>query len=154
MLTAGLKSPPDTRKKTQTLTASEKPKHRLMYNICAGFGPCARVVLWSPFVVWGVLATWVPAKAKNRNLRCISMPAISTTIWRAYMNVPTNSPIIAIRWFRTALGSLRNNGDGLGACILSFSLVDDVPVSCLLGNLPVRPDKKPLRASILSYVCA
>jgi hypothetical protein len=72
----------------------------------------------------------------------------------AYMNVPTNSPIIAIKWFRTLLESFRNSGDGLGPCILSFSLVVDVPMLCLLGNLPVRPGKKPLRASMLSCVGA
>ena len=31
-VTAGLKSPPEMRKKTQALTAREKPKHKLMYR--------------------------------------------------------------------------------------------------------------------------
>jgi len=44
-LTAGLKSPPETRKKIQALTAREKPKHKLMYNSWEVFGPCGRLVL-------------------------------------------------------------------------------------------------------------
>lgn len=84
-LTAGLNKPPLILKKTQALTAREKPKHKLMYSNCAGFEPWAIVVDSAPWV-WE-LATWVPVKAKKRKRK-----------------VPANSPAIAMKWFRTASG--------------------------------------------------
>lgn len=76
------------RKKTQTLTAREKPKAREMYSNWAGL---AEVGCW----IWvdseegdvEELATWVADRAKKRNRK-----------------VPVNSPDMAMKWFRTELG--------------------------------------------------
>jgi hypothetical protein len=65
-VTAGLKSPPEIRKKTQALTASEKPKASEMYIRTfvldtSSVDPCE-----SPAGEgWLMLATWVPANAKK-----------------------------------------------------------------------------------------
>ena len=63
------------RKKTQALTAKENPKHKLMYSREAGSGD-DEMVASGPLV----LATWVPAKAKNRKRK-----------------VPANSPSMAMK---------------------------------------------------------
>jgi hypothetical protein len=80
-VTAGLNSPPDMRKKIQTLTMSEKAKTRAMYCKTAGEKPVAApVVVLESLPLEPMLATWVPAKAKKRN-----------------MVVPTNSPMKATK---------------------------------------------------------
>ena len=80
-VTAGLNNPPDMRKKIQTLTMSEKAKTRAMYCKTAGEKPVAApVVVLASLPLEPTLATWVPAKAKKRN-----------------MVVPTNSPMKATK---------------------------------------------------------
>jgi hypothetical protein len=79
VLTAGLKRPPLMRKKTQTLTASEKPKAREMYRSePISMGLLAR----------RLLATCVAAKAKNKKRK-----------------VPTNSPAKEMKKWRTLFGN-------------------------------------------------
>ena len=73
-----MNSPPLILKKTQALTAREKPKHKLMYNNWAGFEPWAMVVV-SALWVWE-LATCVPVNEKKRKRK-----------------VPANSPAIAMK---------------------------------------------------------
>lgn len=58
------------RKNTQALTAREKPNAKAIYNRFEVFGAVETVAAEDT-----VFATWVPEKAKNKN-----------------MNVPTNSP--------------------------------------------------------------
>lgn len=77
-VTAGLKRPPEMRKKTQALTAREKPKDRLMYRSWAGLEACA-MVMDVCGAVW-VFATCVPEKAKKRKRK-----------------VPMNSPHMATK---------------------------------------------------------
>ena len=90
-VTAGLKSPPEIRKKTQALTASEKPKQRAMYCSCCGFEPASATV--RPPVDGMLLATWVPDRANQRK-----------------RTVPTNSPHMAMKWLRMLSGSFLRNG--------------------------------------------
>ena len=110
--TAGLNSPPLIRKNTQALTASEKPKDRLIYRSSAGFFCCTVVTTVVPmFVFEEMLATCVPAKAKNRK-----------------DIVPTNSPITATVWPRVVGGSFRRSvltgpEAELGASV--FMIVDE-----------------------------
>ena len=76
--TAGLNNPPLIRKKTHALTASENPKHKLIYSSWAGLLPAlmGAAVAPAPTAVDGILfATCVPDNAKNKN-----------------KTVPTNSP--------------------------------------------------------------
>lgn len=73
------------RKKTQTLTASENPKAKEMYS---------RAPMFMGSVPSKVLATWVAAKAKNRN-----------------RNVPTNSPRQEMNMWRALLGSHEKPGN-------------------------------------------
>ena len=90
-LTAGLKSPPLILKNTQAFTASENPNERLMYRSCAGFFCWTVVTTMSPvFVFDEILATCVPANAKNRKDM-----------------VPMSSPITATVWPRTLVGRRR-----------------------------------------------
>jgi len=86
-----LKRPPLILKKTHALTANENPKLKLMYNNCAGFFWTTVVVIWVPVLVFEeILATCVPAKAKNKkNI------------------VPANSPMAATIWPRVVGGALR-----------------------------------------------
>jgi hypothetical protein len=82
-VTAGLKRPPEIRKKIQTFTISEKAKTKAMYCRTAGEKPVSApvvVLLLEALAEEPMLATWVPAKAKKRN-----------------MVVPTNSPIKATK---------------------------------------------------------
>ena len=69
--------------------------------------------------------------------------------------VPTNSPAIAIKWFRGLLGILMKIEDGFGPCIFSSAPAD---VALVFGPLcrPKRPGKKPDLALILSIfaVCS
>ncbi len=58
---AGLNRPPLMRKKTHAFTAKENPKHKAIYNREAGSG--AEAIGASGSLV---LATWVPANAKNK----------------------------------------------------------------------------------------
>lgn len=82
-VTAGLNRPPDIRKNTQTLTMRLKLNTRAMYKRTLGEKPVASpVVVLDSELPAPMLATWVPAKAKNRN-----------------MVVPTNSPTKATKWF-------------------------------------------------------
>jgi hypothetical protein len=83
-LTAGLKSPPLTRKKIHTLTASETANASEMYS------SDRRSMGSSPR---RLLATCAAAKAKNRNRK-----------------VPTNSPIHAMSRLRALLGSHEKPG--------------------------------------------
>ena len=106
-----MKSPPLMRKKTQALTAREKPKARAMYIRTVGFGLCGSDVESSPEVDLALLATCVPAKARKRK-----------------RNVPTNSEVLAMRWLRRPFGSLLKKGEGFGPCILS---VNDKSVDAL-----------------------
>lgn len=84
-VTAGLKRPPDMRKKIQTLTMRENPKTREMYCRTGGEKPVSApvVVLEDPADL--IFATCVPEKAKKRN-----------------MVVPTNSPTKATKSKRVA----------------------------------------------------
>jgi hypothetical protein len=78
-VTAGLKSPPDTRKKTHALTARLKPNASAMYESEDVLGACvippsplppvaAELVLPPPASpAEAALATWVAEKAKKRN---------------------------------------------------------------------------------------
>lgn len=81
-VTAGLNRPPLMRKKIQTLTIREKAKTRAIYWRTAGEKPVSApvVVLVSDWAEEPMLATWVPEKAKKRN-----------------MVVPTNSPMKATK---------------------------------------------------------
>lgn len=72
VLTAGLKSPPLTRKKTHTFTARLKPNIKEIYSSRCKSGPVDVMV--------ASLAICVPAKAKKRNKK-----------------VPTNSPWMHVR---------------------------------------------------------
>ena len=91
MHTAGLNNPPDTLKNTHTFTAKLNPKLKAMNINTLTFGTCVILAPWA--VVLGfsptaaVLATWVPPKAKKRN-----------------MKVPQNSA-------RAAMSSLRHRGE-------------------------------------------
>lgn len=78
-VTAGLKRPPEMRKKIQTLTMSEKPKHTEMYIRTMGLKPLEALVV-EVLLPAPMLATWVPAKAKKRK-----------------RVVPTNSAIVATK---------------------------------------------------------
>lgn len=75
-LTAGLKAPPVTLTKAQTFTIRLKPKAKAMYSRLLVEGSFAALA-------GAVLATCVPAKAKNKNKK-----------------VPTNSPIPKTRLVR------------------------------------------------------
>ena len=81
-VTAGLNRPPLMRKKIQTLTMREKAKQRAIYWSTAGEKPVEApvVVLEFELAFEPMLATWVPEKAKNKN-----------------MVVPTNSPMKATK---------------------------------------------------------
>jgi hypothetical protein len=79
--TAGLKRPPLMRKKIQTLTMSEKAKISATYCVTMGEKPVdAEVVVLGVGEEESMLATWVPEKAKKRNIV-----------------VPTNSPMKATK---------------------------------------------------------
>lgn len=80
--TAGLKRPPEMRKKTQMLAASEKPKPRAMKSKSDVFGVSDVELLAA-----AVFATCAAERAKKRN-----------------MNVPTNSPSMAMKWFLARCG--------------------------------------------------
>jgi hypothetical protein len=97
-VTAGLNSPPLMRKKIHTLTMSEKAKTRAMYCRTAGEKPVSApvVVLAPDESLEPTFATWVPLKAKKRNIV-----------------VPTNSPtkatksvggVSVVRWIRWMCG--------------------------------------------------
>lgn len=88
-LTAGLNSPPLTLKKTQTLTANEKPKARLMYKRVFALGACDNECpdVAVPSLSAAAFATCVAAKARNRN-----------------MKVPQNSAIVAMSRFLHRFG--------------------------------------------------
>ena len=90
-VTAGLNSPPEIRKKTHALTASEKPNDNAMYCSCCGLLPvCATVI---PDDDGMLLATCVPPSAKYRK-----------------STVPTYSPTAATKWLRTTSGMRWANG--------------------------------------------
>ena len=77
-VTAGLKRPPEIRKKIQTLTIRENAKTRAMYCSTGAENPVsAPVVVFELLLLEEpMLATCVPEKAKKRNIV-----------------VPTNSPM-------------------------------------------------------------
>ena len=91
-VTAGLNKPPLMRKNTHALAAREKPKLSDMYKSWEGFFCCTVVITVLPVLVFEeMLATCVPAKAKNKN-------AI----------VPTNSPSMATVCPRNVGGKRRS----------------------------------------------
>lgn len=74
LLTAGLNKPPLTRKNTHTLTIKLNPKTKLIYSSTLVFGACVMLFCSWPAVAASlytaaVLATWVPPKAKKRNMK-------------------------------------------------------------------------------------
>ena len=81
------------------------------------------------------MATWVPAKAKNRNRK-----------------VPTNSPAMAMKWLRGALGSRLKKGVGRGRGLFSDSeVVCEIPVPFRIC-FPNIPGRNPDFAFILSIL--
>ena len=86
--TAGLKRPPLIRKKTHALTASEKPKQRLIKSNFAG---SAAKSAGRP-ASGAALTAFVPPKANRRKRK-----------------VPTNSPIMATKWFLMSRGRKPRN---------------------------------------------
>lgn len=66
-VTAGLNSPPETRKKTHALTARLKPKANEMYRSVLALGTCDRPPSDDPDPAAAALATWVAENAKKRN---------------------------------------------------------------------------------------
>lgn len=95
-VTAGLNSPPEMRKKIHTLTMSEKAKTSAMYCRTAGEKPVsAPVVVLESLPEDPILATWVPANAKKRN-----------------MVVPTNSPMKATKSRRRLVWGVGPGGVG------------------------------------------
>jgi hypothetical protein len=87
-LTAGLNNPPETLKKTHTLTIRLNPKVNAMNKSTLVFGACVILLSCCPAVAGllamaDVFATCVPPKAKNRN-----------------MKVPANSAHMATSSFR------------------------------------------------------
>jgi hypothetical protein len=90
-VTAGLNSPPLMRKKTQALTAKLKPKERAMYCSCWGFEPVCSTV--RPEEEGIEFATWAPERANQRK-----------------RTVPTNSPVMAMKWLRMESGTLLRKG--------------------------------------------
>ena len=80
-----------------------------------------------------MLATWVPAKAKNRNRK-----------------VPTNSPAMAMKWLRGTLGSRLKKGAGRGTGLFSDSaVVCEIPVPFRV-RFPKSPGRNPDFAFMLS----
>ena len=76
-----LNRPPEIRKKIQTFTIRLKPKATAIYNSTMGLKPVAAPVVEFCELSWApIFATWVPAKAKKRNIV-----------------VPTNSPMVATK---------------------------------------------------------
>jgi hypothetical protein len=67
-VTAGLNRPPEMRKKIQTLTMREKPKTREMYCRTCGEKPVSAPVVLFEVPLELMFATWVPLKAKKRNM--------------------------------------------------------------------------------------
>lgn len=98
-LTAGLKSPPDMRKKTHTFTIKLKPNERAMYSSLIGLNPVTWFVMVPAGVSLPIFAISAPANAKKRNIV-----------------VPTNSPIEATIWFLAVLfiklGHIKPPGTG------------------------------------------
>jgi hypothetical protein len=103
LLTAGLKSAPEMRKKIHAFTIRLKPNDSEMYSSLVGLNPTLPPVVVPAGVLEPMLATSVPANARKRN-----------------MVVPTVSPIDATRWFLAVLfmnrakGSPCNSGGGCG----------------------------------------
>lgn len=81
LLTAGLNSPPLIRKKTHALTASEKPKLKLIYSNWAGLLCFIVVVTVVPVLLFDeIFATCAPAKPKNRKKMVPAISPIAATI--------------------------------------------------------------------------
>jgi hypothetical protein len=112
-VTAGLNNPPEMRKKTQAVTAREKPNERAMYCSCCALEPSSATV--RPAEEGTVLATWAPLRARRRK-----------------RDLPTNSPVVAwamlecddvernylgltMKWFLIFSGILLRNGMRMAA---------------------------------------
>jgi hypothetical protein len=92
MLTAGLKSPPLIRKKTQTLTAREDPKAEAMKRRFTVYGI-------SPFTGIVEFAIWTAVKPIKRKEK-----------------VPQNSPTKAMISFRSQFGTKDNRSSRPSVC--------------------------------------
>ena len=97
-------------------------------------------MLWEPAVVAGVLATCVPANAKN--LVALSVLLFDRGRINTYRKrkVPTNSPDMAMKWLRGVAGIRLKKLEAAGA----FILLDSLDVDLLVSLRPKRPGRKPL----------